>query len=156
MTNQIALNLIDEIETNKSSKYKFDGELLKRNGLIVVLSKKIQKKILKMQHENLTSGHPGTEKTLELITRQYTWPKITKTIQKYITECQTCCRNKNSTKNPSGSLVSHPILSKPFEIIAMDFISNLLSKLPKDPFNSVQGIKLIDSTEERIVQQDYR
>jgi hypothetical protein len=53
MTNQIGLNLIDEIESNKSSKYKFDGELLKRNGLVVVLSKKIQKKILKMQHKIL-------------------------------------------------------------------------------------------------------
>jgi hypothetical protein len=67
MTNQIALNLFDEIESNKSSKYKFNGELLKRNGLIVVLSKKIQKNILKMQHENLISGYPGTENTLNLL-----------------------------------------------------------------------------------------
>jgi hypothetical protein len=84
MTNQIALNLIDEIESNKSSKYKFGGELLKRNGLIVVLFNIILKKILKMQHDNLTSGYPRTEKTLALITRQYTWPKITRKIQKYI------------------------------------------------------------------------
>jgi hypothetical protein len=47
MTNQIALNLINVIESNKSSKYKFDGELLKRNGIIVVQSKKIQNIILK-------------------------------------------------------------------------------------------------------------
>jgi hypothetical protein len=31
-----------------------------------------------------------------------------------------------------------------------------LSKLPKDPFNSVLGNKFIDSTEERTVQQEYR
>jgi hypothetical protein len=31
-----------------------------------------------------------------------------------------------------------------------------MSKLPKDPFNLVLGIKFIDSTEERIVQQEYR
>jgi hypothetical protein len=60
MTNQIALNLIDDIESNKSSKYKFDGELLKRNGLIIVLSKIIQIKILKRQYEILYLG------TLEL------------------------------------------------------------------------------------------
>jgi hypothetical protein len=67
MTNQITLNLINEIESNKLSKYKFNDKLLKRNGLIVVLSKKIQNKILKMQYENLTSGHPGTEITSNLL-----------------------------------------------------------------------------------------
>jgi hypothetical protein len=61
MTNQIALNLIDEIESNKSSKYKFNGELLKQNGLIVVLSKKIQKKFLRI---NMKILHLDT---LELI-----------------------------------------------------------------------------------------
>jgi hypothetical protein len=35
MTNQIALNVINDIESNKSSKYKFDGELLKQNGLLL-------------------------------------------------------------------------------------------------------------------------
>jgi hypothetical protein len=36
MTNQIVLNLIDIIESDKSTKYKFECELLKRNGLFVV------------------------------------------------------------------------------------------------------------------------
>jgi hypothetical protein len=35
-------------------------------------------KIHKMQYENLISRYPRTEKTIELITRQYTWHNITK------------------------------------------------------------------------------
>jgi hypothetical protein len=35
ITNQIVLNLINEIESDKSSKFKFDNELSKRYELIV-------------------------------------------------------------------------------------------------------------------------
>lgn len=78
-----------------------------------------------MCHENSISSHTGIKKTLELVTRHYNWPKITRTIQKFIKQCQTCCRNKNSTKNPSGSLTPHPNPSKPFETIAIDFFTDL-------------------------------
>jgi hypothetical protein len=47
MTNQIVLNLINEIESDKSSKYKFDDELSKRNELIVMLNKKFKSNFLK-------------------------------------------------------------------------------------------------------------
>ncbi|KXN64725.1 hypothetical protein CONCODRAFT_14040 [Conidiobolus coronatus NRRL 28638] len=71
MTNIIAQNLIKDIETLKTSKYKFINELLMQNEID-----------FETFHENPTSSHPGTGITLELIKRQFTWPKITRSIQK--------------------------------------------------------------------------
>jgi hypothetical protein len=48
MTNQITLKLIDKIESNKSSKFKFDTKLLTHNILNVILIKKTQKNTLKI------------------------------------------------------------------------------------------------------------
>jgi hypothetical protein len=39
--------------------------------------------ILKLHYDTPIAGHPGREKTLELIQRSYTWPGISTFVKEY-------------------------------------------------------------------------
>ncbi|SJL03598.1 uncharacterized protein ARMOST_06955 [Armillaria ostoyae] len=49
-------------------------------------------------HDHITVGHPGIEKTKELVLRDYWWPKLKRDMEAYIQGCETCARTKASTQ----------------------------------------------------------
>jgi hypothetical protein len=70
--------------------------------------------------------HPGTKRTLSLITRKgYYWKGIRKDVRNYVQGYQTCQKNK-SRVGPVG-LTLHPfdILGSPWEVMAWDLIGPL-------------------------------
>jgi len=50
---------------------------------------------------------------VELVTRNFWWPGITKEVKKYIKECDSCQRNKNCTEQLAGKLMPNLISNKP-------------------------------------------
>ncbi len=56
-------------------------------------------------------GHPGIEKTKELVLREYWWPKMKKDIENYVRACETCQRTMSSTqaKSSAPSSKRHPL-----------------------------------------------
>ncbi len=50
----------------------------------------LQGEIIARSHDHIMAGHPGIEKTKELILREYWWPKMKKDIEAYIHTCETC------------------------------------------------------------------
>ena len=40
------------------------------------------------------AGHPGHSKTLELITCNYHWPRISQDVRSYVAGCNACQRTK--------------------------------------------------------------
>ena len=90
-----------------------DGLVL-RNGLVYVpKSDEIKLQILRAHHDTITSGHLGQEKTLELITRDFYWPGMRKTVNSYVSTCDTCARNKTPRHKPYGQLHPLPIPPAP-------------------------------------------
>jgi len=97
------------------------------NTLVVMADNKLRRGVTSLFHNQLTAGHPGISKTLQLISPYYWWPNMKAFITEYIQGCATCQMNKVNT-HPS-----HPPLSPitpvenacPFETIAMDFIMKL-------------------------------
>ncbi len=49
-----------------------------------------QGEIIVRSHDHITAGHPGIEKTKELVLREYWWPKMKKDIEAYVCACETC------------------------------------------------------------------
>jgi hypothetical protein len=37
-----------------------------------------RRRVLEARHDNLLAGHPGRDKTIELVSRDYTWPGMVK------------------------------------------------------------------------------
>ncbi len=62
--------------------------------------------IISRSHNHITTGHPGLEKTKELILQEYWWPKMKRNIETYIRTCETCQRTKTNTQAKAAPL--HP------------------------------------------------
>jgi hypothetical protein len=83
--------------------------------------------IIKAHHNPPIYGHPGINRSIQLTSRHYWWPKIRQDVHDYVKGCADCQQNKINTHPIRAPL--QPIYPKPealpFETIAMDFITKL-------------------------------
>ena len=102
-----------------------DGLVL-RDGLVYVPDEgNIKLEILKSCHDSKISGHLGQAKTLEIVSRNYFWPRMRQYINEYVQTCDTCARNKTPRHAPYGQLHPLPIPAGPWESVSMDYIVEL-------------------------------
>ncbi len=106
-------------------QFEQQNGLLLRNNLIYVPEGPIRLKILRECHDNTLAGHFGIARTHELVLRTYWWPKMNKLLREYVKSCDTCARSKAPRHRPFGLLQPLSIPSRPWESIAMDFITDL-------------------------------
>src|SRR5271170_6518642 len=78
-----------------------------------------------MCHDSTIAGHPGQQKTRELVSRDYFWYKMTEDVNKYVNGCRKCQQTKIFPTKPQGELYPNKIPTKPFQIISVDFITDL-------------------------------
>ena len=109
--------------------------LLLFNGLVYVPSG-LRADIFSERHEDTTSGHQGIGKTLERITRNYYFPAMRKYVEKRISECTECNRNKASRHAPYGQLKSPKTPSGAWKSIALDFVVKL--PLSREPLTGIE------------------
>ena len=88
-----------------------------------------KQEIIRDHHDLPAVGHPGINKTIELVTRNYSWPGLRKDVESYVKECDLCAKTKHSRHKPYGLLQSPKPPEEAWKSIAWDFIV----KLPKSP-----------------------
>ena len=71
------------------------------------------------------AGDMGMEKTVELIDRNFYWPKIAKDIVDYIRSCEDYQKNKAFQHKRHGTLHPLELSYAPWNAISMDFITQL-------------------------------
>ena len=100
-----------------------NGILYWRQRLMV--PKKLRERVLKEEHDLKVAGHWGAGKTVEIITRNFAWPKMDEEIRKYVSECGSCQRNKATRHKRNG--LRHPLElpASPCTSISMDFVTGL-------------------------------
>jgi hypothetical protein len=130
----------DKLKQSTVSRYlnysidEYTGLLLKNSLVYVPNNDDIKLELLRIHHDNITSGHFGRAKTIELLSRNYWWKGMTNFVNRYVANCQICIRGKPSRQAPQGPLRSLQIPDQPWESISMDFIV----KLPKSKgFDSI-------------------
>ena len=101
-----------------------DG-LAYRGGLVVVADATVKRKVLELFHDSPIAGHPGQQKTRELISRDFFWYKMTEDVNKYVNGCRKCQQTKIFPAKPQGELYPNKIPTKPFQIISVDFLTDL-------------------------------
>lgn len=82
-----------------------------------------QEHILVEEHDDAL--HLGAEKTISRIRKKYFWPRITEDVRKYIRQCSICQLSKPSTRSQHPEMGKQRITTKPFQILALDFIQSL-------------------------------
>jgi hypothetical protein len=75
----------------RSSEWsEVDGGLYFRGKIYVPPTADIRRKIVALHHDSHITGHPGRWKTLELVTRNYWWPHMSRYISQYTATCDLC------------------------------------------------------------------
>jgi len=99
--------------------------MYKEGKVYVPKDEKLRAEIVRLHHDTPIGGHGGQWKTVELVTRNFWWPGITKEVKRYVKGCDACQHNKNHTEQPTDKLMPNSILEKPWTHISADFITKL-------------------------------
>ncbi|KAE8723917.1 hypothetical protein F3Y22_tig00011277pilonHSYRG00002 [Hibiscus syriacus] len=86
---------------------------------------RLRKELMKECHDSKWAGHPGVDRTLALLSKQYYWPHKAEDVQAYVKTCLVYKQDKIEEKKPAGQLQPLPIPEHPWESISMDFIIGL-------------------------------
>jgi hypothetical protein len=81
--------------------------------------------VAESEHDSLVAGHYGSDKTIELISRNFYWPNMGEWIADYVRSCHTCQKNKSTKHARFGLLQPLEAPPRPWSSISMDFIVDL-------------------------------
>ena len=111
---------------NKKHWIEVDGLIVRQsNPEQVYVPTQLRKSIIQLNHDSEFAGHLGIDKTVDLILRNYFWPKMRQDIAGYIKHCTICRTKKDDRHAPYGKAVRAPIPDLPWQEIQMDFITDL-------------------------------
>ena len=102
-----------------------DGFFRHDNLIYIPDSNDLRLRVLRYKHDHILSRHPGQNKTVDLICREYTWPRLREFVKKYCKSCTTCMRAKPQWHKPYGLLKQLLIPERLWNSISMDFIETL-------------------------------
>jgi hypothetical protein len=102
---------------------------IKGRCLVIPLDQRLKRELMNIWHEGSINGHPGQDKMIRHINKEYFWPGTRTWITEYIKGCATCQQNKNLTHRIKTPMFQIPstISTKLFSHIAV----NLITGLPK-------------------------
>ncbi|KAF8750725.1 hypothetical protein RHS01_09093 [Rhizoctonia solani] len=112
--------------------YKMEAGLLFYQGRIVVLDvRTLRTDLLRIFHDSPLAGHPGRQRTLELVSRNYYWPGIRVDTYWHVDSCKTC---QQIRKPKYASIPPQPLElpSRPWQHVSY----NMIVDLPKDGNNN--------------------
>ena len=75
--------------------------------------KQLRTEIIQLHYDMPVGGHEGQWKIVELVTRNFWWPGVTKEVKRYVEGYDFYQRNKNHTEQPAGKLMPNSIPEKP-------------------------------------------
>jgi len=103
-----------------------NGLLYYQDCIYILDTSDLHRRIVSLCHDTKVAGHPGRFKTLELISQSYWWLNMSRYMGMYVSHCNLCLCTKIQRHLPSGKLQLLPILEECWDIISIDFISELL------------------------------
>eukprot|EP00253_Pinus_taeda_P012980 PITA_12980 len=116
----------------------------------------IKEKILDENHRSPYAGHPGYQKLITSLRKEYYWPGMKMDVIEYLARCLECQQVKAEHQHPAGLLQPLPIPEWKWETITMDFITGLSKSKKTNDSIMVVVDKLSKSAHFILVQSTYR
>jgi len=122
-----------------------EGVLQFRGKIYVPQNADLQRRVVSLCHDTKVAGHPGRWKTLELVSRNYWWPQMSRYIRQYVSTYDLCLRTKPIRQAPIGKLHPLRILDSQWDTLSVDFVMEL-------PFSSKHDavMTVVDSVSKRV------
>ena len=119
----------DKVSTSYMAHFTLGsrGQLIYDQSRLCIPKGPLQTQIIHDHHDIPIAGHQGIERTHSAVHTLAYWPRLHRDIEDYVTSCDTCQRIKTSQQKPTGLLQPLPIPTRPWEVISMDFITQLPS-----------------------------
>ena len=98
----------------RGDKWQIEGDLVLKEGKIYVLKDEVLRmEIIYLYYNIPVVGHGGKWKMMELVTRNYWWPEVTRDMGKYVEGYDICQRMKNKIEELAEKLKLSEVLEKP-------------------------------------------
>jgi hypothetical protein len=128
--------LVDGWLSRKQNRRKLvhrDGYWYKNSRLYVPLhyvtmdgvERNLRREILENLHGPPIVGHPGRDRTMELVARSWWWPGVHADVVDFVAHCDSCQRVKPFSGLPVGLLHPLKVPSRKWESMSMDLITGL-------------------------------
>ena len=115
-----------EVKMLRDEEWQIEEGLVLKEGRVYILKDaKLRVEIIWLHHDTPIAGHGGQWKTVELVTRNYWWPEVTREVKQYVEGCDQCQRMKNRAETPVGKLRPNQVPERPWQHILVDFIMKL-------------------------------
>lgn len=132
------------------------GILCYKKKVYVPNQSSIKEKILDEYHRSPYAGHPGYQKLITSLQKEYHWLGMKRDAVEYLVRCLECQQVKAEHQHPAGLLQPLPIPEWKWETITMDFITGL----PKSKKNNDSIMVVVDKLSKSAhfipVQSTYR
>ena len=117
----------------RGNEWKIEEDLVLKEGKMYVLKdEELRAEVIRLHHDVQAARHGGRWKTVELVTRNYWWPGVTRDVGKYVEGCDLCQRMKNRTEELAGKLKLSEVPQKTWTHLTVDFITKLPVVAGKD------------------------
>ncbi|QRW24207.1 Retrotransposable element Tf2 protein [Rhizoctonia solani] len=93
-----------------------------QSGKLIPDAENLKKRLLREFHDSPLAGHPGQQRTLELLSCNYWWPGMKSSAKEWVECCPTCQANQRA-HNPVIALKPLEVPPFPFHTISYDFIT---------------------------------
>ena len=79
------------VKVLRNEEWQIEDDLVLKEGKVYILrDEKLRLEIIWLHHDIPIAGHGGQWKTVELVTRNYWWPEVTKEVKRYVEGCDQC------------------------------------------------------------------
>ena len=94
-----------KVKKLRGNEQKMEEDLVLKEGKVYVpKDEELKAEVIQLHHDVPVVGHRGRWKTVELLTRNYWWPEVTRDIERYVEGCNLCQRVKNRIEELVGKL----------------------------------------------------
>ena len=119
-----------KVRKDKDEGKKEDAEIRIQDGFLyrkerLWIPAGTVQRVIESEHDTKVAGHMGQDKTIELIRRNFWWPKMNERIIDFVRSCPECQRNKVARHQPYSLSSPLELPYAPWQSIAMDFITEL-------------------------------
>jgi hypothetical protein len=121
-------DMIQQLVVNSQAlqDYSLHSDILRYKGRICIgTTTKLRGTIIASLHSSAIGGHSGIRATYQRLKKLFYWPNMRKTVEKFVTECVVCQRDKVKHCHYPGLLEPLPVPTLAWSFITMDFVEDL-------------------------------